>query len=245
MNVYKTINDNKIKRKKQLALLIDPDKTNNVKLIELLKLTAKASVDFIFVGGSFLTTGNLHDCISIIKDNCSIPVIIFPGSCLQISEKADALLFLSLISGRNADLLIGNHVIAAPLLKQSGIEVIPTGYMLVESGKATTVSYMSNSFPIPHDKNDIAAFTALAGEMLGLKMIYIDAGSGAQHSVSENMIASVSAEINVPLIAGGGIKTPEQALKACKAGADMIVIGNAVEKEVNILMAISDTIHNL
>src|SRR5262249_14932797 len=145
-------------------------------------------------------------------------------------NKADAILFLSLISGRNPEMLIGKHVTAAPLLKKSSLEVIPTGYMLVDPGHPTSVSYMSNTLPIPHDKNDIATCTAIAGEMLGLKLIFMDAGSGARTSINSSMIAAVRKELSLPLIVGGGIKTAERALEACNAGADVIVVGNSIEK---------------
>lgn len=158
-------------------------------------------------------------------------MILFPGNSFQLSYKADGILFLSLISGRNAELLIGNHVIAAPFLKMSPLEIIPTGYMLVEGGTMTSVQYMSNTYPIPANKDDIALCTAVAGEMLGLKQIYMDAGSGAKYPISASMINTVSGGINIPLIIGGGISTPEKAAANAKAGADVIVVGNAIEKD--------------
>jgi phosphoglycerol geranylgeranyltransferase len=243
--IYKTILDKKKNNQKQFALLIDPDKIEVPALKNLLDISQKSGVDYFFVGGSFLTNDNFTGCIKFIKDYSSIPVVIFPGSCFQLSEDADAILFLSLISGRNPDMLIGNHVIAAPYLNKSSIEIIPTGYMLVESGKITTVSYMSNSIPIPHDKNDIAVYTALAGQMLGLKLIYMDAGSGAINPVSDSMIKAVKNEISVPLIIGGGIRNPQQAVKSCKAGADIIVIGNAFEKEPKLIPSVASSLHSL
>ncbi len=243
MRVFKTIINNKNKGKKQFALLIDPDKIEVPKLKILLDNSQKALVDFFFVGGSFLTSGDFSGCIKFIKDYSSIPVVIFPGSNLQLSEDADAILFLSLISGRNPEMLIGNHVIAAPYLKKSSLEIIPTGYMLIDSGKTTTVAYMSNSSPIPYEKNDIAAYTALAGEMLGMKMIYMDAGSGAAKPVSETMIKAVKNELSIPLIIGGGIRTPQQAVNSCKAGADIVVVGNAIEKDIKLLTSIANAIH--
>jgi putative glycerol-1-phosphate prenyltransferase len=164
---------------------------------------------------------------------------------LQISKSADAILLLSLISGRNADLLIGQHVIAAPLLKSSHLEIIPTGYMLIESGTQTAASYISNTLPIPSQKDDIAMSTAMAGEMLGLNLIYLDAGSGAKNSVSEAMIRKVKSNINIPLIVGGGINTPAKAIKACEAGADLIVVGNAIEKNARLIKDISTAIHKI
>ena len=203
-----------------------------------------ADVDLIFVGSSLLTTDDLDDCIKIIKQHCNIPVVLFPGSVLQISGFADAILLLSLISGRNAEMLIGKQVIAAPLLKASTLEIISTGYMLIDPGHPTSVSYMSNTAPVPHDKNDIALCTALAGEQLGLKTIFMDAGSGARVPVSRSMIETVSRTVSVPLIIGGGIKSPEKALENCDAGADVVVVGNSIEKNQNLIAEISDAVHS-
>ena len=203
-----------------------------------------AGVDLIFVGSSLLTTDDLDDCIKIIKQHCNIPVVLFPGSVLQISGFADAILLLSLISGRNAEMLIGKQVIAAPLLKASTLEIISTGYMLIDPGHPTSVSYMSNTAPVPHDKNDIALCTALAGEQLGLKTIFMDAGSGARVPVSRSMIETVSRTVSVPLIIGGGIKSPEKALENCDAGADVVVVGNSIEKNQNLIAEISDAVHS-
>jgi|SRR6218665_714867 len=237
--VYTSILKNKSKGKKHFAVLIDPDKFES---LQILKLAEEAKVDFIMVGGSLLTNGNFETCVEKIKKNTNIPVIIFPGNNLQISNKADGILLLSLISGRNPDLLIGKHVIAAPMLRSSGLEILPTGYMLIESGRQTAALYMSNTAPIPGDKHDIAMCTAMAGEMLGLKLIYMDAGSGAQNCVSEKMIEQVSKHIAIPLIVGGGINTPGKAIKACKAGADIIVVGNAIEKSKGLLKKIAAAI---
>ena len=164
---------------------------------------------------------------------------------MQVNNKADAILFLSLISGRNAEMLIGRQVIAAPILKQSQLEVISTGYMLIDSGKQTTASYMSNTTPIPHDKDDIAVCTATAGEMLGMNLIFMDGGSGAINSISTNMISTVSNAIDTPLIIGGGISSAEEASAICKAGADIIVVGNAIEKDENLIAEIANAVHSL
>ncbi len=243
MNVYKSIIENSSKGKKQFAVLIDPDKVTSNEAAVLAARCNEAKVDFIFVGGSLLTNGNLSLCINVLKENSAAPVVLFPGNVLQIDEHADALLFLSLISGRNPDLLIGKHVIAAPLLKEKKIETIPTGYMLIDSGKMTTALYMSNTHPIPHSKIDIAACTALAGEMLGLKLIYMDGGSGALNPISEEMIAAVRKQISLPIIVGGGIKTKDKAIANCKAGADIIVVGNAIESDFNLIKEIADAVH--
>ncbi len=242
MHILESITSSASKGERKLAVLVDPDKADNSKLHDLAALAAKKAIDYFFVGGSLLVNNGLDNCIKILKDNSEIPVILFPGNTLQMSYRADAILFLSLISGRNAEMLIGRHVIAAPYLKLSNVEVIGTGYMLIESGRPTAVSYMSNSDPIPSDKNDIAMCTAMAGEMLGLKLIYMDAGSGAINPVSETMISHVRQSISIPLIVGGGITTPELALKAVTAGADVIVIGNGAEKDHSIIKEISAAI---
>jgi phosphoglycerol geranylgeranyltransferase len=242
MNILESITFSVKKGQKQLAVLVDPDKADEQQLLILSHLAAEKAIDYFFVGGSLLVNNGLDNCIKVLKDNSDTPVILFPGNTMQISYKADAILFLSLISGRNPEMLIGRHVVAAPYLKLSNLEVIGTGYMLIESGKPTAVSYMSNSNPIPADKNDIAICTAMAGEMLGLKLIYMDAGSGAINPVSESMINNVRQNINLPLIIGGGITTPELASKAATAGADIIVIGNGAEKDPSIINDIAKAI---
>lgn len=242
MLVYNTIVDKMNAGKKQLAVLIDPDKTEDASLQTLLKCSVDAGVDYFFVGGSLLINNRMDECIKILKQVNNIPVVLFPGNTLQMSWKADAILFLSLISGRNAEMLIGRHVISAPYLKLSPLQVIPTGYMLIESGRPTAVSYMSNSDPIPADKDDIAMCTAMAGEMLGLKLIYMDAGSGAINPVSNQMINHVKQSIGVPLIVGGGIRTAEKAAETATSGADVIVIGNAAEKDPSLIAEIASAI---
>ncbi len=223
------------KTKKQLAVLIDPDKLSEEQLINTAKISEQSGVPFFFVGGSLLTSDTLFRCIRTLKENSNIPVILFPGNTYQVSRNADAMLFLSLISSRNPDMLIGMHVIAAPYVKLSGLETIPTGYMLIDSGKPTSVTYMSNSFPIPNDKKDIAACTAMAGEMLGLRLIFMDAGSGASMTVPEEMVTFVKGSIDIPLIIGGGIRTPEKAKSLLEAGADTIVIGNRFEEDPQLI----------
>ncbi len=242
MDIYNSIVGNIGKKKKQFAVLIDPDKTNKEKLTETIKKAVNCNIDFFFIGGSLLTDNTFDDFICHIKQNCSIPVVIFPGNTLQISNNADAILFLSLISGRNPEMLIGKHVIAAPYLKKSKLDIIPTGYMLIDSGKPTTALYMSNSIPIPSDKADIAVCTAMAGEMLGLKMIYMDGGSGAGKIISKEMISRVKNSISIPLIIGGGIRTAEQANECFQAGADIIVVGNAIEENNTLIEKISQVI---
>ena len=244
MNIYNNIVKNQKTKKKSFALLIDPDKQDKQQLLSIIEKAKKAKTDYFFVGGSLLTHDSLELCVSTLKDNSNIPVILFPGNAMQVNNEADGILFLSLISGRNADMLIGKQVITAPILKNSSLEVLSTGYMLIDSGKPTTVSYMSNTTPIPADKHTIAACTAMAGEMLGLKLIFMDGGSGAKSPISEQMIISVRNSINVPLIVGGGISSGKKAIENCKAGADIIVVGNAIEKDKDLINEIADAVHN-
>jgi putative glycerol-1-phosphate prenyltransferase len=243
--IYQNMTNEKLQKRKSFAVLVDPDKMNAESLSQLIELAESAKVDYFFVGGSLVVSDYLESCVENIKSNTDIPVILFPGSPSQLTRKADALLYLSLISGRNPELLIGQHVISAPFVKQSGLEVMSTGYMVVDGGAPTTVSYISNASPLPSDKSDIAMCTAMAGEMLGMKLIYMDAGSGARRPVSAELIQRVSQSINIPLIVGGGIVTPEQAYQSSKAGADIIVVGNAIEKDRSLIMDISNAVHSL
>lgn len=218
----------KTRNQKLLAILVDPDKTRD--LDRMTVLATEKKVDVLLVGGSLISHGSMDETIQRIKKNYPGPVVIFPGDVSQTSSFADAILFLSLISGRNADLLIGKHVLSAPILKKSGIEVVSCGYMLVNSGTPTSVEYISNTVPIPHNKSDIASATAMAGEMLGLKCIYMESGSGAEQEVSMEMIEQVAKSINIPLIIGGGIKSKAGVELAWNAGATMVVVGTAVEE---------------
>lgn len=221
-------------KKKMLVVLIDPDKHNQNSLITTLEIVKQFPPDFILVGGS-LVSKMINKTIEIIKEQTAIPVFLFPGNLLQICDKADGILLLSLISGRNPEYLIGNHVLAAPFLKSTGMEIIPTGYILVETGLKTAVEYISNTTAIPAGKTDIVVSTALAGEMLGLKMIYLEGGSGADTPVNKSLISEIKRNISVPLIIGGGIRTTAQAQEAYSAGADMIVLGNILEEEPALL----------
>ena len=239
------ISQQKAKSHKAFAVLVDPDKLNAQTLLDTIQLAKQSKVDYFFVGGSLVVTDTLDKVVSTIKEHCSIPVILFPGSPDQITPTADALIYLSLISGRNAELLIGHHVISAPFVKQSGLEIMPVGYMLIDGGTPTTVSYISNTNPIPSNKNDIASCTAMAGEMLGLKLIYMDAGSGAQRPIPNTMISQVAKYIQIPIIVGGGITSAEKAKENCLAGADIIVVGNAVEKDPALIAEIAAAIHSL
>ncbi len=232
------------RNKKQLAVLIDPDKQGTEELIKTAAISKESLIDYLFVGGSLLTNDELFRTVRTLKENCDIPVVLFPGNTYQVSRNADALLLLSLISGRNPDMLIGMHVLAAPYIKLAGLKTIATGYMLIDSGRPTSVTYMSNSLPIPYDKNDIAACTAMAGEMLGLQLIFMDAGSGADKTVSEEMISFVKQSIDAPLIIGGGIKTPEKLKSVFDAGADIAVVGNSFEKTPEKIYSFAEIVRN-
>jgi putative glycerol-1-phosphate prenyltransferase len=243
--LYNQFIERKQKGKKSFTVLIDPDKVNTASIEQLVNLSTEAKVDYFFVGGSLVISNHLDECIQQIKAACDIPVILFPGSPSQVSRYADALLYLSLISGRNPELLIGQHVVSAPFVKKSGLEIMPTGYMVIDGGAPTTVSYISNASPIPADKNEIAMCTAMAGEMLGMKLIYMDAGSGAKRPITETMIEKVAKHIESPLIVGGGIIDPEKAYRNCKAGADVIVVGNAIEKDFSLIKEMADAVHSV
>ena len=229
--------------RKLFAVLVDPDKSDDRSLDVLTKTGKEAGIDLFLVGSSILRDDRFDSTLLRLKQQAHCPVIIFPGNAMQVSEHADGILLLSLISGRNADLLIGQHVLAAPFLRNSGIEIIPTAYLLIDSGAPTSVSYMSQTLPIPHDKDDIASCTALAGEQLGLQVLYLDAGSGARHPVSARMIRNVRQVTNIPLVIGGGIRTPEKAAELSQAGADMIVVGNSLETDPGMLQELADAVH--
>ncbi|HNP53032.1 MAG TPA: geranylgeranylglyceryl/heptaprenylglyceryl phosphate synthase [Ferruginibacter sp.] len=243
--IYASLLERKKRHQKSFAVLVDPDKVDDAKMDALVNLAVSAHVDYFLVGGSLVISSYLDECVQFIKANCSIPVVLFPGSPSQISRYADALLYLSLISGRNPELLIGQHVVSAPSVKQSGLEIMSTGYMVIDGGAPTTVSYISNANPLPADKNEIAMCTAMAGEMLGMKLIYMDAGSGARKPITESMIQRVAACIDVPLIVGGGITDPEKAFRNCQAGADVIVVGNAIEKDHGLIHEMAAAIHRV
>ncbi|MCU0363681.1 MAG: phosphoglycerol geranylgeranyltransferase [Bacteroidales bacterium] len=219
---------------KSVALLLDPDKATGKSLDSLLEVACEAKADYIFTGGS-LTFRSIDVLIDYVKQRCSIPVVLFPGNLLQLTGKADIILLLSLISGRNPDLLIGNHVIAAPFLSGLREKLVPTGYILINCGNKTSVEYISQTEAIPSDKPDIVVATALAGEMLGLRMIYLEAGSGALMHVPSEIIKEVRENISLPLAVGGGIRNSENARDIFRAGADMLVIGNGCEKNPQLL----------
>lgn len=222
---------------KKLAVLIDPDKNQDEKnLRSLLSKIQSLNPAFIFVGGSTVDTISFTTCIDRVKKFSSIPIVIFPGSHNQIHQDADGILFLSLISGRNPDYLIGHHIESAHLLKKMNLEVIPTGYLLIDGGKNSSVQYVSQTTPIPSDQENIAVKTAIAGQLLGMQTIFLDAGSGALNPVPEKMIREVRNHIELPLIVGGGIKSVKQVRLAFDSGADVVVIGNKIEEDINFLL---------
>lgn len=228
------------KQSKAIAVLLDPDKIDYKGLPNFISKIKQSRIDFLFVGGSLVNGNSIHQLISAIKELCEIPVLIFPGSAMQLSNKADALLFLSLISGRNAEYLIGQQVIAAPYIKSAEINTIATGYILVDCGTETTASYISNTKPIPYNKPQIAATTALAGEMLGHKVVYLDGGSGAAKPISSETIAAVRNEINIPIIVGGGIRSKKSIIDAFNAGANIVVVGTVIEESEDFLNDIAE-----
>lgn len=242
--IYSSILAAKTAGEKQLAVLIDPDKANDQQLDQLIRTAILAKVDYFFIGGSLLMSDRLGLCLQQIGRFCSIPRILFPGNALQVHPEADAILLLSLISGRNPEFLIGQHVIAAPSLKKSALEIMPTSYLLIDGGAPTSVSYMSNTTPIPADKSDIAQCTAMAGEMLGHRLVYMDAGSGARRPIPTDTIRAVSQNVDIPLIVGGGIRKPEAALNAIQAGADVIVVGTASERDPLILVDMAEAVRS-
>ncbi|MBI5011054.1 MAG: geranylgeranylglyceryl/heptaprenylglyceryl phosphate synthase [Bacteroidia bacterium] len=223
-----------LSNKKKIGLLLDPDKAKGDSLLHILKIAGENKADFILAGGS-LTFNNIDPLIELIKNNCTVPVVLFPGNLLQLSHKADAIFLLSLISGRNPELLIGNHVIAAPYLKDVRSKLIPVGYILISCGSKTSVEYISQTEAIPSDKTEIVVATAMAGEMLGLKMIYLEAGSGASGTVPVEIISSVRKNITVPVAVGGGIRNRDQITEIYNAGADIIILGNGCEKRPELL----------
>lgn len=225
---------------KQIAVLLDPDRIEFTELESLVNKIESASVDYILLGGSLVDGHSVEEATQEIKKYTKTPIIIFPGSAYQIAESADAILFLSLISGRNPEFLIGQQVIAAPYIKRANINAISTGYMLVDCGAETTASYISGTKPLPYNKPQVAAATALAGEMLGLSTIYIDGGSGAQKTVSQELISAVRSAIDVPLIVGGGIRSKEEILSAFDAGANVVVVGTEIERNPNFLRTIKE-----
>jgi len=245
MNTYERLLQTKHNRGAGFLLLIDPDKIDHKELPSFIRKASNSGVDAFLVGGSLMLSNEFDNTLKVIKENSSVPVIIFPGGVSQVSSEADALLFLLLISGRNPDYLIGNQVNAAPIIKQMNLEAISTGYMLIEGGNVTSAEFMSNTKPIPREKPDIAVAHALAAELIGLKMLYLEAGSGAKQSVPEAMIKKVTKYCSLPVIVGGGIRTPEEAKKKVEAGASFVVTGTIIEENSNdsLIQKFANAIH--
>ncbi|TGE26585.1 geranylgeranylglyceryl/heptaprenylglyceryl phosphate synthase [Hymenobacter metallicola] len=241
-SLYETLSKRRARGQKSLAVLLDPDHLDEAGCRRLLELSEANPVDYFFVGGSLVMNSHQASLIRLIKSCSAVPVLLFPSHSLHLDTQADGILLLSLISGRNPDFLIGQHVVAAPLLRASNLQILPTGYMLVDTGRQTTASYMSGTTPLPYDKPTIAACTAMAGEQLGLRLMYLDGGSGAMYPVSSAMIRAVRQATDTPLIVGGGINTVEKAHAALSAGADVIVIGNQIEKAPDFLADMSKVV---
>ncbi|TYZ11493.1 geranylgeranylglyceryl/heptaprenylglyceryl phosphate synthase [Hymenobacter lutimineralis] len=242
-SLYETLSTRRAHGHKSLAVLLDPDNLDEAGCQHLLELCAQHPVEYFFVGGSLVMNSRQATLIQLLKSRSSVPVVLFPSHSLHLEGPADGILLLSLISGRNPEFLIGQHVIAAPLLRASNLQILPTGYMLVDTGRQTTASYISGTTPLPYDKPGIAACTAMAGEQLGLRLMYLDGGSGAMYPVSAAMIEAVRQAVDVPLVVGGGINTVEKAQAALNAGADVIVVGNQIEKDPSFLGEVSRAVH--
>ena len=233
MTTYQTLLETKRQRGAGYLVLIDPDKIESGKLPGFVREATAAGVDGFLVGGSLLMANEMDAVLGAIKENTVKPVVIFPGNTFQVSAVADALLYLVLISGRNPDYLIGNQVIAAPIIKRAKLETVSAGYMLIESGHTTSVEFMSNTKPIPHNKPDIAVAHALAAELIGMKLLYLDAGSGADRPVPDAMIRSIANHCSLPMVIGGGIRTPDEARKKVEAGASFVVTGTVIEQNAD------------
>ena len=231
--VYQKLLDIRDKNGAGYFVLLDPDKKSLEDLVATARACETHAVDALLIGGSLLFLEDFNGVVKAIKQSVSIPVILFPGNGRQLSKHADAVLFLSLISGRNPYYLIGEQVLAAPAVRALGLEPIPTGYMLVESGKTTAAEFISNSKPLPREKPEIAVAHALAAEYLGMRLVYLEAGSGAKASVPEEMVRAVSQSVSIPVIVGGGIRTPQEARAKVEAGASFVVMGNILEKKQN------------
>ncbi len=247
MPIYETLLSTSKTKGAGYFVLIDPDKISAEKLPSFVEQATEAGVDAFLIGGSLIVDDSFERCIKTIKHHTKVPAVIFPGGVMQISPSADAILFLSIISGRNPQHLIGDQVLAAPIIKRIGLEAISTAYMLVESGRTTSAEFMSNTQPLPRYKPDIAVAHAMAAEILGFKMIYLEAGSGAEQSVPEEMIGAIAKYCSVPLIVGGGLRTPEEARKKVQAGAKFIVTGTVLEKDngISLVKDFASAIHNL
>ena len=243
MSVLSELNDCVEKKGAGFIVLIDPDKKNDKNIDQLIENANQNGVDAIFVGGSIMMDGLYHKRVERIKSISEIPVILFPGGVNQINKHYDAMLFMSLLSGRNSHYLIGEQVIAAPIVKDYEIETIPTGYLLIDGGSPTSVEVVSGTKPLPSNRPDIIVSHALAAQFLGMELIYLEAGSGALNEVPEDVVKKVADEINIGLIVGGGISTPEDANSIVNSGASFVVIGSAIEKSAELMKEFSSSIH--
>ena len=244
-SIFRYLLDIKAKKGAGYLVLVDPDRKNDTLLENLLNAVNKSGADAILLGGSLFMDGHFQERAARIKKLAEIPVILFPGAANQLSPHCDAVLFLSIISGRNPHYLIGEQVIAAPIVKDLKLEPIPTGYLLFDGGGNSTVEFMSNSKPLPLQNSDIAIAHGLAAQYLGMKLLYMEAGSGALCSIPEKMITSITSEVDLPVMVGGGIRTPEEARKKVEAGASFVVTGTAVEKsnQLSLLSEFAEVIH--
>ena len=243
MSVFSHLNSVINERGAAYVVLIDPDRKNEDSINSRVELANNSGVDALFVGGSLMMDGNCTDRVKQIKEVSNIPVIFFPGGVGQLNSHYDAMLFMSVISGRNPHYLIGEQVIAAPLVKVMGIETIPTGYILMDGGAGSTVEFVSGTRPIPMNRPDVAVAHALAGQYLGMNLIYLEAGSGAKEPVATGIVEAVSDAVDVPLIVGGGIRSPETASETVKAGASIIVTGTIIELHSNRMKELADAVH--
>lgn len=230
-NIYKNILQSIEKGEKLLAVLIDPDKVDASNLAAFIEKVNASVTKYVFVGGSTVKDKDSDKVVSEIRKHTQLPIVLFPGDVTQITDKADALLYLSLISGRNPDYLIGKHVESISRLKQTQLEIIPTGYILIENGKETSVQRVTRTQPLPRKDIQRIVDTAVAGELLGMKLMYLEAGSGATEPITSNIINDTKKSLTIPLIVGGGIKSVEQLQQAYDSGADLVVIGTAFEED--------------
>ena len=244
MSVLSKLNDCVEKKGAGFIVLIDPDKKNDKNIDQLIENANQNGVDAIFVGGSIMMDGLYHKRVERIKSISEIPVILFPGGVNQINKHYDAMLFMSLLSGRNSHYLIGEQVIAAPIVKDYEIETIPTGYLLIDGGSPTSVEVVSGTKPLPSNRPDIIVSHALAAQFLGMELIYLEAGSGALNEVPGDVVKKVADEISIGLIVGGGIRTPEDANSIVNSGASFVVIGSAIEKSAELMEEFSSSIHS-
>jgi len=247
MKIFAKLLETRVNKGGGFFLLLDPDRAEEREIMSRAEKAEECGVDAVLVGTSFMLNTNFHRTVKLVKEQTSLPVIIFPGGYGQISPHADAILFTSLISGRNSNYLIDEQVKGAPLIKRFGIEPISTGYMLIESGRMTSVQYISNTRPIPANKPDIAAAHALAAQYFGMKMVFMEAGSGADNPVPDSMIKVVSDYIDIPIIVGGGINSPEEAEKKIESGASFVVVGDKFEKDgsMELLREFTDAVHTI